>query len=146
MPANTPTQAKIGYGTRLACEFTTGVYTDVAEVVTIGPPQPVADDVKVTNQDSPNRTHEYISGMIEAGEASMTLNWLPNDPTQDETTGLLALSISGATKNWRITTPHTPPLIWTFPGYVKAFKPAIPTEGAMTSEVTLKVTGASTFA
>jgi predicted secreted protein len=145
MPANTPTQAVIGYGARLACEFASGVFTDVAEVVNIGAPQGAADDVDVTNQDSPNRTKEYIRGMIEQGEATFTMNWLPNDATQDQTNGVLALFISGETKNWKITLPAAT-LVWTFPGYVKTFNPSINTNEALTVEVGLKVTGASTFA
>lgn len=145
MPANTPTQAVIGYGSRLACEFTTGVFTDIAECRNIGVPQSVADKIDATNQDSPNRTKESVSGMIDPGEANFELNWLPNDPTQDETTGVLSLFRSGATKNWRVTTPGAT-LIWTFPAYVNSFQPNIETQSLMTVAVGLVVNGASTFA
>src|SRR5687768_16228446 len=101
MPA---TQATIGYGTLLqrGDGGSPEVFTAIAEVDSISPPQTVADDVEVTHLTSPNRTKEYIQGMLDAGEASAHINWLPGDPTHDEVTGLLANQIAGTVKNWRI--------------------------------------------
>lgn len=146
MPANTPTRARIGKGCRLACEFTpgTGVYTDIAEVNTVPFPNLVADDVEVTNQDSPGNSKEYISGLTEPGEMTASCNWIPNDPTQDHVTGILALKASGATRNWRIRTPDSI-LTCIVPGYVKSFEPAIPIGEQMTMDFTVKVAGDPAF-
>lgn len=145
MPA---TQATIGYGTLLkrGDGGSPEVFAAIAEVVGITPPQAVADDVEVTHLSSPNRTKEFIQGMIDAGEASFSINWLPSDSTHDELTGLLANQISGAVKNWQVVLPNAL-LTWTFPGYVKSFEPDEITAGdKLGASVTIKVTGASTYA
>lgn len=144
MPA---TQATIGYGTLLqrGDGGSPEVFSAIAEVISITPPQAVADDVEVTHLSSPNRTKEYIQGMIDAGEASISINWLPGDATHDELTGLLANQISGAVKNWRIVLPNAL-LTWQFPGYVKSFEPEEITAGdKLGASVTFKVTGASSY-
>jgi hypothetical protein len=146
MPANTPTQAKIGYGSRLACEFTpgSGIYTDIAEVTQVPFPNEVSDDVEVTNQDSPGRRMEFIAGMINPGEMSAECNWLPNDPTQDHVTGIMALKASGLTVNWRITSPDAD-IVAIVPGYVKSSAPSMPTKEGMKMPFTIKIAGEPTF-
>jgi hypothetical protein len=144
MPA---TSATIGYGTLLkrGDGGSPEVFTAIAEVTSITPPQAAADDVEVTHLTSPNRTKEFIQGMIDAGEASIHINWIPNDATHDELTGLLANQIAGTVKNWQIVLPSGV-LIWQFPGYVKTFEPDEITAGdALGANVTFKVTGASTY-
>lgn len=146
MPANTPTQARIGYGSRLACEFTpgSGIYTDIAEVTNVPWPNEVADDIEATNQDSPGRRKEFVAGMIDPGEMSAESNWLPGDPTHDPTTGILALKASGQTVNWRITSPDTE-ITCHVDGYVKSVAPATPVNEIMKLPFTIKLTGEPVF-
>lgn len=143
------TLAAIGYGTLMQRGNADGppeTFTTIAEVRSIKPPQSEADDIDVTHMLSPSGYREFIQGLKDAGEASFTVNWIPNDPTQAETgSGLLALAISGAVRTWRIVLPNSA-LVWTFSGYVKSFNPDIPVDDAMTADVTIKVSGASTFA
>lgn len=143
------TQAIIGYGTLLERGNGDGppeTFTAIAEVAGINPPQGEADDVEVTHLMSPGRRKEFIQGLIDDGEASFSINWIPDAPTHDATTGLLANLNSGDVLTWRIRLPGDV-LIWTFSGYVKSFEPDEITAGdPLKATVTLKVTGASTFA
>jgi predicted secreted protein len=144
MPANTPTRAKIGKGARLACQFDGVTYTDVAEVVTVPFPNLVADDVEVTNQDSPGLSKEYISGLTEPGEMTASCNWIPDDATQDHIAGILHLKQTGEVVSWKITTPDAV-LTCTVDGYVKSFTPTIPIGEEMTMEFVVKVAGDPVF-
>lgn len=141
------TQAVIGYGTLLkrGDGGSPEVFTAIAEVRSLGTPSPKRSDVDVTHLTSPGRAKEYIAGMIEQGEVSFKINWVPNNATHDEVTGLLANQIDGLTRNWQIVLPSSA-LIWTFPGYVRDFNPDdITPEKELMVSVTIKVAGASTF-
>jgi len=143
------TAATIGYGSL----FKRGdgadpeVFTAIAEVTSADPPSSEADDVEVTNLDSPNRTKEYIQGMIEAGEASLEMNFLPGDATQDATTGLIADHAAGTVKNWQMEFSDAASTTVTFPGYVKRFDPGpVTPSGALTASCVIKVTGPEVWA
>ena len=109
-------------------------WIEEAEVNQITPPNTQAADVEVTHMQSPNRTREYIAGLIEPGDASFGINWIPND-----TTGQLMLSLktSGERRSHRITWPNG--VTWTFRAYVKGFEPSTPMDDKMTATVTCKV-------
>ena len=140
------TEARIGHGTLLQRGDSAAPpnYTTVAEVMDITPPQAEADDIEATHMESPGRRKEYIQGLIDGGEATFQLNWIPDNPTHDHITGLKALQRSGETVPWRLRLPDDV-LIWNFPAYVKSFNPEIPVGDKMTASVTLKVTGDETF-
>lgn len=117
-------------------------FTAIAEVKTVDPPDQQADDVEVTNMDSPGRRKEYIPGMIEGGEASFSGNFLPTNPTQDASTGLIALHASGEKRNWQIVFSDAAATTVTFEAYVKSFKPDMGDVGSpLGFSCTLKVTG-----
>lgn len=111
-----------------------GVFEAVAEVISISPPNDQSDDIDVTHFKSPNRTREFVPGLIDPGEASFEINWIPND-----TTGALILTLknSGEKRQHRITWPNG--VTWTFSGYVKGFEPSSPINDRMTAVVTIKV-------
>lgn len=143
------TQAMIGYGTLFQRGNGDGppeTFQTISETAEINPPQSEADDVEVTHLNSPGRRKEFIQGMSDAGEASLSVNWIPDHPTQDHLTGLLADKNSGAVKTWRIVLPGGL-LTWTFSGYVKSFAPdTISANDPLKATVTIKVTGAESFA
>ena len=141
------TEARIGYGSVLkrGNGGTPEVFTAIKEVVTFGLPQPESADVEVTHLTSPNRKREYIAGLIEQGEVSMSMNWIPNDPTQDHLTGLLADQKSGVVRNWQALVGTTPLITWAFSGYVKKFAPDdVESDAPLRATLTIKITGDDT--
>ena len=136
------TNAMIGYSTKVyyADALSPGVFTQVSEVIEVTPPNAVADDVDATHYTSPNRTREYIQGLIEPGEASFGMNRVPGGTTE---TALLALQTSGAPRMFRFEWPNN--TIWDFPAYVKGYETTSPIDDRMTATCTLKVTGSSTI-
>lgn len=143
------TDAKIGYGSILkrGNGGSPEVFTAIKETVTFGLPKPESDDVEVTHLTSPNRKREYIAGLIENGEVQATMNWIPNDPTQDHLTGLLADQKSGVVRNWQALVGTTPIITWSFSGYVKSFAPDdVEAASPLRATLTIKVTGDDTIA
>lgn len=74
MPASS---ASAGYGARFFIRE--GVtYVPVAEVASITPPGWTRETIDVTNLESPDETREYIASLADAGEATITVNFLPS--------------------------------------------------------------------
>ncbi|MBL3587736.1 hypothetical protein JMM61_20705 [Rhodovulum sulfidophilum] len=115
-----------------------GTFADLAEVNEITPPNQQADDIDVTHQKSPNKTREYIAGMIEPGDMTVSLNWIPGSAT-DMT--IQTLKASGARRQMRIAWNNG--VSWTFTGYIKGFEPSTTLGDKMTGTVTIKVAGST---
>lgn len=135
------TNAMIGYTTQVFVSDANspGVYTQIAEVTEVTPPNAVADDVDATHYASPNRTREYITGLIEPGEASFVMNRVPGGTTE---LLLQGLQTSGASRIWRMVWPNG--TFWEFSAYVKGYETTAPIDDRMTATCTLKVAGATT--
>jgi len=116
---------------------------EIAEVVSIGGPQPTSEEIDVTHLRSPARTREYIQTFLLPGEIPLELNWIASDATQDEVTGLIADYNSGVVKTRRITYPDGS--TDTFDSYVKQYSHPAVTGGKLGLSVTLRLTGAITF-
>jgi len=136
------TNAMLGYTTQIfyADSTSPGVFTQVAEAYEVTPPNAQADDVDVTHYASPNRTREYIQGLIEPGEASFSCNRVPGGTTE---TAILNLQTNGTKVTWRFIWPNG--TMWEFPGYVKGYETTAPVDDKMTATTTLKVTGSTTI-
>jgi hypothetical protein len=143
------TQPTIGYGSKLRRGNGDGppeTYSDVARVVSIEPPSQEADDVEVTDLDSPDGFKEYIAGMTEPGECSFEINFLPSHPSHNATTGLLADKASGAKKNWEIEFSDEGATKCHFAAYVKGFGPStVSPNDPLRANVTLKLSGTVTW-
>jgi len=139
---------QIGVGTLLKGQDggTPGVYSTIAEVAEIGPPELATADVKVTHHESPDATEEYIPGLKEGGDLELTVNYLPNHATHSAAgSGLLNLWKTRAVRNWQLVFPTTPTRTWTLSGYVKKFKPGTPMDDKMSAEIAIKVASRPTF-
>jgi predicted secreted protein len=141
------TDARLGFGTLLKMGDGGGpeVFTTISEVTNVGTPSFSRDTVDATHHTSAGGVREFIGGLIDPGEVSVDMNWLPNDPTQDETTGLLAAALDGEQRNFKLVIPSSPPVTWNFTGLVTAFSGATPMDDKMTANVTIKVSGLPTF-
>lgn len=134
--------ALIGYGGKVWVENPDSpanspiAYLALAEITNITPPNFEVDDVDVTHMQSPNRTREFISGLIDPGEASFEMNWVPGSST-DIT--LLNLKTEGTVTHWKMEWSNG--TYWEFLGYVKGYESTAETEDKMTAIATLRVSG-----
>lgn len=136
------TAATLGYGTKLKMGdgASPEVFTEIGEVGDFEDSDSV-ELVKVTNHQSPNNRHEYISGLIDGDEIQFPVNYIPTNATHNRTTGLQAKLRS--TVNFRIEEPGNSTGIQ-FAAVVIGVTKAYPVEDKMTMTVTLKKTGAIT--
>jgi hypothetical protein len=130
------TQASIGYGTFFHVSQNGGTtWTELAEVYDITPPTDEVDEIDATHMQSPNRTREFIPGLIDPGEASFEMNFIPGSDSDEL---IRDLKTSGERVRCRITFPNG--VEWEFSAWVKGYEPAIPTDDKMTATVTWRVT------
>lgn len=138
------TDAQIGYGAELWIGNSTGVLTQIAELTAVTPPNPTTAEVEATHFGSPNRRREYIAGLIEDGEGSFTINYVPGG----ETAALIKeAQDSGTVRSYKIVLPDGAGT-WEITGdlIVRSFSREIPIADRMSATVGVRFTGASTEA
>lgn len=121
------------------------VFTSIAEITSLTPPQMSRDDIDVTSHSSSDGYREFIGGLRDGGEVSLEANWLPTNSTHDASTGLLETFNDNVTHNWKIVLPSTLATI-SFSGFITAFEPELPLEEQGKLSVTIKVSGKPTVA
>jgi hypothetical protein len=138
-----PSQAILGAGTLLkrGDGATPEVFTPIAEVKDISGPHLTRDFEDVTHQSSPGGYTESLPKLKSGGELQFDLHFLPADPTQSATAGLIADYDTGAKRNFKLVYPFTPNVTASFAAYVQSFDPKAPVNAAITAAVTLKITG-----
>lgn len=144
-----PSGAFLAQGTLLQYDDTTPPIT-ISEVRSIRGPTGRRDLVDVTNHESQGGYREFINGLNDAGELTFDINYIPTDGTHDATSGLLADFDSGLRRDFRLVFPDgaagTPTTAWTFQGVVNGFEVTAAIDDALIASVTIKITGAPTFA
>ena len=133
------TDAMIGYDTEYAI-FSGGGYVNIGEVFDVTPGESVAEQVDATHYQSPGRRREKIAGLIDSGNASFQINWVPGNATDELLRAFLA---SGERVNHRITFPNAITVIFT--AAVTGYSKAIPIDDRMTATVTVAISGDETW-
>lgn len=129
------TDARIGYGSKYLIDG-----TEMGEVFEITPGGATTERIRATHMQSPGRRHEYIAGMIESGEATFQINWIPGSATDEAIRALLA---SGETKEHTIVFPNG--ITVAYDAQVTGFSKALPLDDRMTATITVSITGDETW-
>lgn len=131
--------AFIGFGTIFGIGDGGGpeVFDAVAEVVSITPPAYTMDTVDVTHMLSTERFREFVPGLRDGGEFSMSINYIPGDATSD---ALIAKALVDTVGNYKITWPNSEE--WIFAGVFVGFAPGdVSVDGKVSATVRIKVSG-----
>ncbi len=135
--------AMLGYGSvfQIQTENSPDNYVDMAEIISITPPNFSLDQVDVTHMTSPSRNREFISGLNDPGECSFDMNFVPGSTSDDRLFELLNLPTGASRRrNCRVSYPNG--VTWTFSGELTGYEPTVPVDDKMTATVTFKVSGA----
>lgn len=135
--------AAIGYGAkfhRSADGTSGGAFSTIGEVVSISPPELTREAVETTHLESTNRIREFVAGMRDLGEVSVTLNLDAGDAT---VSSLLADYADDDPGYYKIIFPDTTE--WGFAALLTSFAPGDVSEGKMEVVVTFKPTGSQSF-
>ena len=143
------TAAKSSFGTflKIGDGATSEAFATIAEVKDIKGPKLKLNTEDVTSHDSTDGWAEIIGTILEAGDVSFDLNWLPANITQSFTTsGLLKDMVDRTKRNFQLVVPAASTLTWTFAAYVTEFQPELKVKGAQSASVKLEITGKPTLA
>lgn len=133
----------LGFPCTIAVESATpGTFTTIAAVRDIAGPDIQADQVDFTSRDS-NWWKEFVAGLVDGGECTFDILYDPDTATHGVSgVGIVALALARTTKNWKLTLSDGTPTVWSFAGFIKAFKQKAPYKDALAATVTIKVSGA----
>lgn len=143
------TEAAIGYGAELWIEddAATPVLTQIAEVTGISLPNPQTAEIEATHFKSPNRRREYISGLIEDGEGSFEINYVPSSATSAL---IQTAQNNGDVRGFKIVVPDGSAggATWEVTGslIIRGFERNVPIDDKMTATLTVRFTGATSEA
>jgi predicted secreted protein len=142
------TSGLAGYGTlfKIGDGGTSEVFTTVAEVTNIGGPKFALDTLDVTNHSSTSAWREFIAGLLDPGELSLDLSFVPTGATHSQTSGLLRDMKNRTKRNFQMVFPDVGGTTWAFSGYVTGFEVGAPVDDKLSASVTIKITGAPTLA
>lgn len=130
------TEARIGYGhvLEIALASAPTSFTYIREVFEATPPNVSDDNVQASHFQSPKKTHEYIPGMSDAGEASYGMNYIPGSATD-----IFLRSIRGKKLVVRDTFANGIQVIYR--AARQSYETDIPLDDKMTASLGLKVNG-----
>jgi predicted secreted protein len=132
------TLLKIGDGAGTAEAFTT-----IAEVGDIDGPSMSVNTIDMTSHSSPGARMEFLAGLIDSGEISFPINFIPDDATHDATTGIQKIMNDRDVWNWQMVFPDATTV--TFAALVTAFGVKAPVAGKLSADVTFKISGQWTW-
>ena len=114
-------------------------FTTIGEVKDISGPPQTTDTEEVTSHDS-GGWKEYIPTLLDAGDVTFQVNY-----TGAASQKSLRTDQSNKTlRNFQIVLPTQTPETLSFSAYITSFSYGAPVSGALTADITLKVTGAVT--
>ncbi len=116
------------------------VFTTLAEIRNISGPDLSQGTNEVTHMESPSRAREYIAGLLEAGQISLDMGFIPGLAGHQQ---LITDMAGGARRNWKVTWPDASYAIMSMiPVNVG---PQAPVDGVITASVAFKISGWPTF-
>lgn len=121
-------------------------YTTIAEVLDIKGPKLSQQAIEVTNQSSTSGYREYVGGLLEGGQTTLTVNFLPTDSTQNHTAGLVHDLENRVRRDFELVFTDSGSTTWKLTALVIDFEPDAKVSGALQASVTLQASGAPTLA
>lgn len=135
------TDVGIGWGGEFWLDDAGGVLSQLQEIISVPFPNPQTADVEATHMKSPNRRREYISGLIEDGEGTVEMNYIPGSATDAL---IRAAQNDGVVRSFKVVVPVADGSLWEINGdcIVKGYERSAPIDDRMTATMTIRFTGA----
>ncbi|MFN3275448.1 MAG: phage tail tube protein [Paracoccus sp. (in: a-proteobacteria)] len=131
---------KLGYGSAVRIGRTpegggAPVMTELELLGDIEAPDEQVDEVQVTHQKSPGRRRQFVAGLIDSGEISFPMNYIPGSPTH------LLLTAIKATREevlieFTLSEDGEPE---TFSGFLKGYGRSAPIDDKMVATATFRL-------
>ncbi len=116
----------------------TEIFTTVAEVNNISLNGRSLELIDGTHMESPNSHREYIPSLLDSGEVTFDVNFLPAHAQQ---VGLETDRTNRVKRNFTLTWTDTAATTYSFSGYVTGFDVQSQIDDKLSGSVTIKITG-----
>ena len=148
---NTTTSTGAGLMTALVLTSLAGgaadvTYTTIANVVNFSGPSLSLATIDSTHMESTAAYREHIAGLLDAGEVSFDLNFLPTNATQNHILGLIKDIKHKKLRTFKEIFTDSASTEWTFTAWVTGFTPGGTIDGKLAANVTVKISGQPTLA
>lgn len=133
------------FGTQFKRDSTGGgSFVTIANVSDLSGPSLTREAIDVTAHDSPNQYREFVKGLKDGGEVSLTLNYDPGASTHSD---LLADFEEDALRDYQIVAlpGEADEATWEFSALLTALGDAYPIDDRMEREITVKISGKPTL-
>jgi predicted secreted protein len=139
------TEVGIGIGAEFWLDSAGDVLTQLSEILSVALPNSQVADVEATHMASPNRRREYVAGLIDDGEGTVEMNYVPGSDTDILLRAALA---DGETRDYKVVLPVADGSTWEVTGdcIVKGYERNAPIDDRMTATLTIRFTGSSSEA
>lgn len=81
---------KHGFGARF---FFKNPEVEVADLMSVTPPSATVETIDTTTHGSPGAVREFIAGLIDSGEGSVRINWIPGNAAHVALSAALAARV-----------------------------------------------------
>ena len=134
-----------GFAAKLQISIS-AVYTDIAGVRDISGPSMSQDTIEASSRD--NNWKEFVGGQVDGGEITFDIVYDPDTVTHSAGSagGAVLLLITGTKGTYKLSFADTTPATASFSALVTKFTPKAPYNGLQSADVTLKISGAITWA
>ncbi|MFA5212618.1 MAG: phage tail tube protein [Methanoregula sp.] len=133
----TASTAERGYGATLAKGATA-----IAEITDYSDVGISRSDVEITSHDSDSSANEYLPGLREGSEITITGNYIYNDTGQN---AAITDFSDGSLDEYTITFPNAAASTFVFYAYIKSYKIKSDLKGALKITLVLKISGLPVF-
>lgn len=113
------------------------LHEPIAEITDFGEYGVTRADLDVTNHDSSGNAEEYIAGLIQGGEFTVTANMISGDTSGQMKA--ITQCLAGTIGIYIIRLPNTSLSTYEFYGYCKSYKIKAETKGVIKMTMTFKV-------
>lgn len=124
-------------------------FTTIAEVLSINGPSMEMETIDVTTHSTGEPWRQFVGGLLNAGEVSFDINFVPTDSTHNATDGLLNDMTERVQRNFQILFPDADleddRTTWEFTALVTSFQCTEAIDDVIKASVTLKLTGKPTL-
>ncbi len=121
------------------------VFATVAELRTISGPSLNADTIDVTTHNTATPFRRFISGLIDGGDVTFDINFIPQDPSHSYSAGILKDVVNRTARNLKIVFPDSGNTEWIIPVIFVNFEVSSDPADVLMASITAKVAGPPTF-
>jgi predicted secreted protein len=139
------TDVGIGWGGEFWLDSAGDVLTELSEILAVALPNSQVEDVEATHMKSANRRREFVAGLIDDGEGTIEMNYVPGSATDIL---IRAALTDGVTRDYKVVLPVADGSTWEVTGdcIVKGYERNVPIDDRMTATLTIRFTGSSSEA